>query len=979
MKRVQLLKLGLTLLLICSFLPIKAYSAVVDEAVNLASLIKSTNENLKKESMAALKADTLGQIGRAYTYLGDKVIKDVIAKTPAALAKADKYNDALIRIEKLMKTASRYDSKLQNMQKSFVNKSVQNIDDLAKVAKYGKGLKAVGTAMGGAASVYSIYSTISDYNEKTNNDTATALDALQASSEILTAVTTAIPGVGTVVGVVDLAKDASVYAIDKGLDKGRAQSIAEANTIINTYNNHWGYARNEVLESARSGSPMDETQVLKTLKKYGDQLNNELLELEGKIGNRIADDDVSVKALKSAFEVVEQIKSFTVDDSIIKSWAKKGIMIKLKTELENLNEAAADYVNDLNEISEVVQEVKEATLATAEFSNTLASVERAITAKQTQAEEVREKNLKLALKYEELLKSGKGDTEEAKTVAAELNRTGEEYRQLRSEILEADPDYQASVYATSGTVYNNYKTSAEAIIKDKKEYVQSLSKEQMALQKEQAGLNSDLRDAKFKQSQLSRELSMLQGSSGNIQSQIDAINEQLAEYEGSSTGLDKVEIVDKLKSVLEGFVYARYLNEKYNGDFNKLSYSEKFKLRKYSSIIYGNTYRTNYLFTNGDKHVDSAKDAYLQAKDYEANNQEVYGKIAELRRQRDLLEAELQSDKSDISDIEASLYNLSQTISQINEMRSDNAVTYESNREKLSELISEVNDFQKEQYAVAEYAAYISDNIDASGETDDIVDDSEEIHGVSGEDNDDNSDETEEPSQPADSSDRKYRGNMAASFASGGSHSAAIKGDEITVEPYVGMAINPLGSSGVYAGDFEIATIENTDELGEYSYMSWGTWNATNPPQTYTESNGNVNEFANGYWVMGAISRDIPAQGSATYRGVLEGDYNSNGILEAGVMSGSIDMTANFANSQLTGDINIKRSGVDWQNSDLQNGTINNQYGYFSADLSGDGTGNINGRFFGENAQIPVEAGGSWYYRKSDNSNATGIFRAKKQ
>jgi hypothetical protein len=206
------------------------------------------------------------------------------------------------------------------------------------------------------------------------------------------------------------------------------------------------------------------------------------------------------------------------------------------------------------------------------------------------------------------------------------------------------------------------------------------------------------------------------------------------------------------------------------------------------------------------------------------------------------------------------------------------------------------------------------------------------------------------------------------------------------IAPTVGASmLNVNNLDGVFSGNFSIASMSNTDAAVTYNYLSWGKWNGTNPAQTYTEKNGNVSALAGGDWLMGRVALAIPKQGSAIYSGNIQGDYlSTSNVRSAGIMSGTINMNANFGTGALTGTLYIKKNNVAWVTSSITSGQVffdpnNGGSARIQANLSGGTSGGISGGFFGKNGVMPTEAGGIWRLRNNNGSAATGIYRAKKQ
>lgn len=187
--------------------------------------------------------------------------------------------------------------------------------------------------------------------------------------------------------------------------------------------------------------------------------------------------------------------------------------------------------------------------------------------------------------------------------------------------------------------------------------------------------------------------------------------------------------------------------------------------------------------------------------------------------------------------------------------------------------------------------------------------------------------------------------------------------------------------------------IRSVDYPGDYSYTAWGSW---------TEGDQRLAAFEADYayhsgtskltpWV--AVQRMLPEDvsrlsGTATYSGVLSGVMIGDaGASDFQSGTGMFGMTANFNNDTVTGAVIVMRSPSSpaWAtgnfstnlNSDIDGGLE------FNSQLTGTGISNaenwhsqIRGEFGGPQAN---EAGGMWAITKTDGSQATGTFHAKKE
>lgn len=187
----------------------------------------------------------------------------------------------------------------------------------------------------------------------------------------------------------------------------------------------------------------------------------------------------------------------------------------------------------------------------------------------------------------------------------------------------------------------------------------------------------------------------------------------------------------------------------------------------------------------------------------------------------------------------------------------------------------------------------------------------------------------------------------------------------------------------------EIGDIE-LDELGNYNYTVWGDWRKADSKLAqfeadYAHCSSCTSELTP--WV--AVQRMRPddiqrLSGSATYRGelssVMIGESGGSAFQQG---SGSILMTANFGNDHLSGTLIVRRQSDVWATATFATELERDAGLQFDSTLSGTNISNaqnwhsqIRGEFGGPQAN---EAGGMWAITKTDGSQATGTFHAKKQ
>jgi prefoldin subunit 5 len=185
----------------------------------------------------------------------------------------------------------------------------------------------------------------------------------------------------------------------------------------------------------------------------------------------------------------------------------------------------------------------------------------------------------------------------------------------------------------------------------------------------------------------------------------------------------------------------------------------------------------------------------------------------------------------------------------------------------------------------------------------------------------------------------------------------------------LGVGSNPLLNEGTFT--------KKPDN--EYNYVSWGTWSSTN--LKYYTGDGSICDLGQtnntAYYGQRTPVNDIPTTGSAVYNGEAMGYIKSSNT----AVEGTVQIIANFANSTVTGNINI----TGFANTNINNGQIGGIYTGGSAaysktidgDLSGTdvSSGSMNAQFYGQGA---AEMGGTWKITKTNTEEASGVFRAKK-
>lgn len=193
--------------------------------------------------------------------------------------------------------------------------------------------------------------------------------------------------------------------------------------------------------------------------------------------------------------------------------------------------------------------------------------------------------------------------------------------------------------------------------------------------------------------------------------------------------------------------------------------------------------------------------------------------------------------------------------------------------------------------------------------------------------------------------------------------------------------------------DYQV-DIRSVDYPGDYSYTAWGSWTEGDQrlaafEADYAYASNNISKLTP--WV--AVQRMSPEDvnrlsGTATYSGVLSGvmigDTGASGFQSG---TGMFGMTANFNNDTVTGAVIVMRSPSSpaWATANFSTSLNDDLDGglEFNSQLTGTGISNaenwhsqIRGELGGPQAN---EAGGIWAITKTDGSQATGTFHAKKE
>jgi len=167
---------------------------------------------------------------------------------------------------------------------------------------------------------------------------------------------------------------------------------------------------------------------------------------------------------------------------------------------------------------------------------------------------------------------------------------------------------------------------------------------------------------------------------------------------------------------------------------------------------------------------------------------------------------------------------------------------------------------------------------------------------------------------------------------------------------------------GITTNAAETANLEN------YSYVEWGRFDSSG-----NHFDDGSNEFSSTEWVVYDPTTDLRTTGQATYNGTASG-LTSNG----GAVSGSLQLTADFANDTVMGNMSLNTSnGQSWADASFDTSIRRDtDSSGFQGTLTGSdvSSGVIFGGFAGPNAE---EVGGGWQIDNANGTDGVGIFRAQ--
>lgn len=227
--------------------------------------------------------------------------------------------------------------------------------------------------------------------------------------------------------------------------------------------------------------------------------------------------------------------------------------------------------------------------------------------------------------------------------------------------------------------------------------------------------------------------------------------------------------------------------------------------------------------------------------------------------------------------------------------------------------------------------------------------------------------DTTDPSDPPGTDYSNYRGLAAYNGYDFASQDYIVGFVSVeTVEP--GYA-TPVTFENTFEGGDLTDSVDSTGQ--DYSYMNWGSWE--NADNTITEVDGQGLRGSDANWIVYDPTTDLRTTGQATYNGDAVGLTS-----DLQDVSGNIQLTADFANDTVTGNMSLNTSnGQSWADASFDT-TIrrDTDSSGFQGALAGSdvNSGVIFGGFAGPNAE---EVGGGWQIDNANGTDGVGIFRAQ--
>lgn len=609
------------------------------------------------------------------------------------------------------------------------------------------------------------------------------------------------------------------------------------------------------------------------------------------------------------------------------------------------------------------------------------SATAALEDKKTKAEKLWNQNHELALKYEELLKAGKENTDEGKSIRTQLNQTGAEYGALRSEIREQEPGYGA-YYDTAGTVAKRTersRTSSEVAYS--------------------TGNKHPVKDNAAERNTESRKL-----------------NEQIVEADKlyRKTGDLAAKYAELFKAGKENTAEGRKVRNLLNVTGKKYS-NLRAEIRKQDpdygmyGYFYGYDYPTSWT-------VEKSLEGYKQENSKQFNDTgsiktdalaiikgRPWNELSKSEKVKlGILGRNYNVARGDSKDIVAWGYNVFQLVLDTSNM--PEKYDYRSNfSEVYTGQVASTHEISGQSGMPNEYSLEVKEETNLlfqDAAQAEIIRQAEERRRLEEErlrreeeqrrreeaaNNQEPSGESSSPPEiPPNPGVADNRG--AASYAYVVNKPSRAPGDPGEIVTFGGGAHTvdnyqtapAIGSRVAMTVDCEKGQCtEDMTITGKYQYTSWGEW-----------SGGEDSTEVHFHGIVGIPTVTMPSTGTATYTGAVIGDYyDSNGpvptagpfpqltkTVEVNAIGGTANITADFAARSVSGELNLTHNGGAFADVFFNDLAIDSNNGYNGSLSSATVSGSVDGGFAGPNAE---ETGGSFHVQRNDGTGAVGIFHAR--
>jgi hypothetical protein len=174
-------------------------------------------------------------------------------------------------------------------------------------------------------------------------------------------------------------------------------------------------------------------------------------------------------------------------------------------------------------------------------------------------------------------------------------------------------------------------------------------------------------------------------------------------------------------------------------------------------------------------------------------------------------------------------------------------------------------------------------------------------------------------------------------------------------------------------------SIDASTVKGDYDYTEWGSWNGSGPTLKLSENVFAGIDQAN--IVIGRLTdpTEMPSSGTRNFGGASHSSQVAGIGYNGEQIGGTIALDADFGSGNVSGTFGFTANEKPWVDGTISNTPINGSgfSGHGNLNINQGGSGNIQGSFYGNNAN---EVAGSWDIhgvQNTDTTGANGVFRAK--